>query len=88
MGLQRGLFGKAGLVGPHVFHYSQKSAWHRVGIVEYTVGIQSLSTKQQNKWLMRNLSLLSNYGWLLNMQFFFFNLFEIVSFGYVSLYVS
>lgn len=30
---------------PHIFHYSQKSTWYRLGAVEYSIGKQSLSTQ-------------------------------------------
>lgn len=44
MGLQTGLFCNAALAGPHIFWYSQKSAWYRLGAVGYSIGKQSLST--------------------------------------------
>lgn len=45
MGLQTGLFCNVALAGPHIFRYSQKSAWYRLGAVGYSIGKQSLSTQ-------------------------------------------
>ena len=71
MGLQTGLFGNAALAGPHIFHYSQKSAWQSLGTVEYSIERQSLST-QTTEQVVDEKSLTSVELQLLNIQFFVF----------------
>lgn len=68
MGLQTGLFDSAAWLDPTFF------TTHRnllgIGLVKLNTVLENeaLVLKQQNRWLMRNLSLLSNYSQLLNIQ--------------------
>lgn len=45
MGLQTGLFCNASLAGPHIFLCSQRSAWYKLGVVERSIGKQSLGAQ-------------------------------------------
>lgn len=64
-----------------------KSVWHRLGTVECSIGKQGLST-QTTEQVVDEKSLTSVKLQSVIEYFFFFNSFETVSFGYISLNVS